>query len=566
MGSYIEQYYNALESGQIKACNKIKRQLKQFVDDIHNPKTFEFLQIDGTYRKETFIFDEDRANEPIDFIETFCVQSKAPFAGQPIRLLLFQKAIIQAVYGFVSELTGYRRYKEVLLEIARKNGKSTLIAGLSAYHLICEKGISILNCANTMKQANIVFEETKNFILQSPILSKRCKKRKSDLYVPSTFSSMLPLANNAQNLDGYNGDVVLLDEIAGFTSTAMYDILKQSQGSKLEPLVFMFSSGGFVRDNFFDDKLDYANNVLDGIVEDYSFISFLYELDDIEDEKEVEKQVNDFTCWIKTNPALGEFRSFDEFNEQAQKAKVDKTYKPTLMAKYFNLPQSGVTGWLSFEDFNNTELFDIEEFKGQYFLGGFDLSEVGDLTCGTMFFMNKGSLKKYIHQMYWMPENVVEEKVRTDKVPYDKWIEQGWIRTSQGYKVDVQDVWNWFVETVQEYDLYPQWQGLDRWGASELEKKMKEAGVETEAVIQGAKTFSAPMKSLKAEFQDKNIIYNNNPVLKWCLANTKVETDKNSNIRPVKGKNQRKRIDGMVSLLDSYVVYCNHKQDFENML
>jgi len=562
--TYIEEYYSKMCSGEIIVCKKIKKQYEKLVNDIHTPYKIQQLQFDGSYKEITFIFDENKANLPINFIETFCKQSKSPYCGQPLKLMLWQKAMLQAIYGFVNAETGLRRYKEILVEVARKNGKSTLLSGLAAYHLTFFKGIQVVTAANSKSQAGIIFEEAKNMIMQSPALAKRVTKRKTDLYVPNTFSTMQPLASDSSNLDGLNADLVLLDEIHEFTDTKLYDVIKQSQGTKLEPLLFMITTNGFVRDNFFDAKIQYAEDVLNGVADNYAFLSFLYELDN-KGEKGLD-EIKDFRNWVKPNPALGIYRSFTELSEEVQKGKDDITYRPTLYAKYFNLPQTQHGSWMTFDELNNTETFDINDFKGNYFLGGYDLSEVNDLTCATMLFMKKNDDKKYIHQMYFMPKNLVEQKEIDDKVPYSQWIEQGWIYPSGTSKIKSEDVFNWLKDTVQKYNLYPRQQGLDRWGANEFLSLMESARVKVELVIQGTKTFSSPMKNLKGDFIDKKIIYNNNPVLRWCLMNTVEERDKNGNVRPIKGKNKNKRIDGTLSLLDAYVILQNNYIEFTNLL
>jgi len=563
--TFIEEYYNEIQSGRIVAGKKIRKQYEKLVHDIHNPYSTQQLQPDGNYKTITYVFDEDKASLPIEFIETFCKQSKAPYCGQPLKLMLWQKALIQSIYGFVDAETGLRRYKEVLVEVARKNGKSTLLSGLAAFHLICEQGAQIVTAANSKSQASIIFEEAKNMLMQSPALSTRAKKRKYDLFIPSTFSTMQPLASDSSNLDGLNADLVLLDEIHEFTNTKLYDIVKQSQGTKLEPLLIMITTNGFVRDSFFDSKLEYANKVLNGLIEDCTHISFLYELDE-EGKKGIE-EVKDFKNWIKANPALGQYRSFAELTELCKKAENDTSFRPTLFAKYFNLPQTASENWLSFDELNNTETFDLEEFRGCYCMAGFDLSEVGDLTCGTILFMRPGNDKKYVHQMYFIPAGLLEQKERDDKVPYSKWIEKGWLMPSGTSKIDTDDVINWFVNTVQKYDLYVQKVGYDRWGAAYFKKRLSvDYGVEMIDVIQGAKTFSQPMKALKADLIDKNIVYQNNPVLKWCFANTRVVTDTNGNVRPDKGRNGKRRIDGTVSLLDAFVVLLDNYAEFTNLL
>ncbi len=563
--SFIEQYYEEIKSGRIVACDKIKKQFKQLVDDIYNPKTFKVLGQDGEYHNITFVFDPNRASEPIEFIETFCKQSKAPFCGKPLKLMLWQKAIVQSIYGFVGEDSGYRRYKEVLLEISRKAGKSTLMSALAVYHMTVDSGVELCVGANTRSQAEIIFTEARNMIDQNPTLSKRMKKRKYDLYCPSNYNIMKPVANNG-NLDGLNTDLFFADEIAEYKATIMYDRIKGGQGVKYEPLRFLTSSGGFERDGFFDNKIEYAEKVLYGIIEDPVFLSFMYELDNVEDKKAVQKQILDRKMWAKVNPSLGEHRSYAEFDEAVKTSQEDKSQQPEIYAKYFNLKVNGVGGWLSWDELNNEATFDIGEFRDQYFLGGFDLSEINDLTCGTMLFMKPDSDTIFIHQMYWIPEGIdIDKKSKEDNAAYRKWIEKGWVRTSPGSKINVEDVFNWFCETIQQYNLYPQWQGFDRWKSKEFVKLMTDAGIELEDIPQGMKTLSAPMKELAADFRDKKINYQNNPVLKWCLMNTRAERDSNGNIKPSK-KNAKRRIDGLASLLDAYVVLCNHRSEFLDLL
>ena len=434
MQTYIEEYYNKIKSGEIIVGKKIRKLYEKVVDDIHNPKTYKILQQNGEYKDVTFIFDEKKASRPINFIQSFCKQSKAPFTGQLIILELWQKALLQTVYGFVDKDTDYRQYQEVFLEVGRKNGKSTLLSGVGAYHIITDKGCEICCGANTRSQAEIVFQETKNMLMQNQLLSKRVKKRKYDLYNEKNLNTMKPLANN-NNLDGLNTDIFCVDEIHEFKDAVLYDLIKQGQGVKKEPLIFLITTNGFVRDLFFDNKLAYANNVLNGIITDHTFLPVLYELDAI-DAKQANIEITNKNNWFKTNPSLGKFRSFADIDKLIKQSANDKTERAKLLAKYFNLPQSDLNGWLTVDEVTNTETFNIENFRGCYCVGGVDLSCVGDLTSATLIFMKPGSDKKYIVNKSWIPKDLVQEKEKEDNVPYSKWVEASYIGLSVNTRFD----------------------------------------------------------------------------------------------------------------------------------
>lgn len=559
--NYILEYWGEINRGNILVPDEVYKQYELLVQDINKPYCVDLEQYDGTYEHHEFIFDEAKAMEPINFIECFVKLSKAPYTGHPMRLMLWQKAAIQATYGFIDKVSRRRRYKEALILISRKNGKSGLSSALATYHLITEKGGQIVVFSNSKNQSTIVFDETKNIILQNSILSRRAKKRKFDLYVPSTFTEMKALANNLKNLDGLNVSVGYGDEIHAMDTSEVYDLIKQSQSLKPEPLIIFTTTNGFKRECFFDDKVSYAKNTLykiDGF-NDYTFLSFLYAMKD-------EGQLKDKKYWILANPSLGDIRPFTELDNAVKQAHADITFKPTLLTKYFNLPSNKLAAWLDYDQMINEETFDIEDFKGSYCITGTDLSEICDLTCITILFYKPETKAFYIYQKYFMPKDLVETKTRTDKVPYDYWVKKGFIIANGTTRIDHEGVVNWFDEFIRDYELYPVYNGFDRWGSNEFVKLMNNRGYDVTEVIQGYKTFTLPIKSLKSEFLDKKIIYNNNPVFRYCLTNVVIESDENGNQRPIKPKNQKQRIDGFMALLDAYVVYYNNMSDFINML
>ena len=541
--NYILTYYNLITSGKITVCKRLLRQYEKIVYDLNNP---------GKYH-----FDLKKANRPIEFIEKFCKHSKGQWAGKPVILDLWQKAMIQCIFGFVDD-NGLRRYREVFVIVARKNGKSTLLSAIGLYMLFAdgEGGAQVCCVAGKKDQAKIVFDEAKNMVSQSALLQKHIRKRKSDLYVDLTFSTFEPLASDSNTLDGLNMHCGILDEVHAWKDRNIYDVSKQSMGARQQPILFTISTAGFVRENIYDDLDGLSSDILYDKKEDERFISFIYELDE-------RKEWTNPKMWMKANPGLGTIKGLDYLQEQVKRAKNDKNYLPTLLTKDFNIKETGVGSWLTFETINNQDTFDLESLRNCYGIGGVDLSSVGDLTCASCLIRKEDKL--YLAQMYFIPEERAEQHIKEDKVPYKTWKEQGYIRFSSGNMVNFSDVTSWFNELRDKYGIYTLWVGYDQWGANQWADEMKQNGYTLEAVIQGAKTMSTPMKILASDLADKKINYNNNPILKWCLTNTQIEIDKNDNIRPIKGRNSKQRIDGAVSLIDSYVVYQRHYEDYLNM-
>ena len=541
--NYIQTYYNLIVGGQVVVSKKVRKQFDKLINDLNNP---------GKYH-----FDLNRATRPIEFVEKFCKHSKGQWAGKAVILDLWQKAIIQAIFGFVDD-KGIRKYREALIIVARKNGKSTLLSAIALYMLFAdyEGGAQICCVASKKDQAKIVFTEAKNMVTQSPWLSQLIKKRKSDLYVPITFSTFEPLASDSNTLDGLNMHCGIIDELHSIKDRNIYDVSKQSMGARTQPLLLIISTAGFVRENIYDNRYEYADKVLNGMIEDDRFISFIYELDE---RSEWSKQ----KCWAKANPGLGTIKSLEYMKNQVKQATDDKSYLPTVLTKDFNIRETGVGSWLTFETINNPATYDMSIFKECYGIGGVDLSSVGDLTCASVLVRKES--KWYLIQKYWIPLEKAEQKEREDKVPYTLWKEKGYVDFCLGNKINYTDVTNWFIDLREKYGIYTLWVGFDKWNAQYWQEEMKQNSFNLEEVIQGALTMSAPMKLLSADLENKTINYNNNPVLKWCLTNTQIEVDKNDNIRPVKGKNAKQRIDGTVSLIDAYVVLQRHYEDYINM-
>lgn len=543
MSNYIDEYLENMRSGKCIVSKRIRRVYEKLSDDIHNPKN-------------GFIFDEKKAQRPIDFIERFCRHSKGEWASQPLKLELFQKAFISALFGFIDEKTGFRKYRETLFYVARKNGKSVLLSGIALYCLIAdnEPGAEVYSVASKKDQARIIFTESVNMVKQSPELIGITKKRKSDLYFPLTFSKMQPLGKNSDTLDGLNSSLVIVDELHSIRDRNLYEVMKQSQSARRQPLFVMITTAGTIRESIFDDMYKYACGVADGTIKDDRFLPIMYELDD-------KKEAFDPLKWEKANPGLNSIKKLDDLISKVERAKNSPHDLTGVLVKDFNVIQSVSTAWLPFDDINNEETFDLSAFRGQYAIGGADLSITTDLTCATVLLMDKNE-KRFVTQMYFLPADNFEQRVHDEKIPYDKWLEAGLLRLCSGNSINYHDVTAWFLEIVEKYEITPAWIYYDSYSARYWVEEMTNHGFNMVRCVQGAKTLSLPMQKLGADLKKKLINYNNNTLLKWCLTNTGVQTDRNGNIVPIKAQSAKYRIDGLASLLDAYVGLCDHYNEY----
>ena len=560
--TYIEEYYNKISSGEIVACKKIKAVYKKLVDDLKKPKTVSFFnKITEENEEHTYIFDEEKANRPIQYIEKYCKHSKGKWAKKPVILELWQKAHIQALYGFVDKETGLRKYRKFALFVGKKNGKSTEGSGLGLFHLTKdgEGGAEVYSVATKKDQAKIIWEEAKRMAAKSPSICKRTRRLVNGIFYDKTESVFKAVASETDSLDGLNGSAILADEIWAWRDKGLLDIMSDSVSAREQPIIFEFSTMGKIREAVFDSEYEYFEAIikgyegLEGGIVDETVLPFIYELDEA-------KEWTDEKAWIKANPNLGITKTYKYLRDKVEKAKNKPDELSNLLCKEFNVRTTSQESWVSFDVANNEETFDMDEIYDSYAVGGVDLSSTTDLTCATLLVLKHN--KKYVVQQYFIPGERLDFKIKDDKIPYDKWEKRGLVTVCEGAKVNYSDVTQWFLRMNDEYKISTLWIGYDPWNTQYWVEEMKEYGFEMVEVRQGPKTMSNPMKQLEADLIEKNVIYNNNPVLKWCLCNTSVKRDENDNIRPVKGQKQRARIDGTVSLIIAYCVLFEKMNDY----
>lgn len=537
----IVEYYEKITSGEIKVSRKVRRVYKKLVDDIRDPN--------GEWE-----YNPKKANHAIEFIENFCKHSKGKAGGKPFILELWQKALIAAIFGFVHKIDGTRKYREVMLIVARKNGKSTLGSAIALYMLVAdgEPGPEVVSAATKKDQAKIIWSEAKRMVKKSPALNKRIRTLVAELVSDFNDGSFKPLSSDSNTLDGLNVHCGLIDELHAIEDKNLYDVIVDGTSAREQPLIVIVSTAGTVREGIFDIKYDEAERIINGYddpdgYKDERVLPIIYELDRREEWTDPE-------CWQKANPGLGTIKKIDELARKVKKAQENPLLVKNLLTKDFNVRETTTQAWLTFEQIDNQETFDISVLRPRYGIGGADLSSTTDLTAACVLFMIPGSDKIYFDHMYWLPEELLEKRAKEDKIPYDVWRDLGLLRTTPGNSVHPKYVTQWFIEVMREKDIYLSWVGYDSWSAKYWVEEMENTfGKIMIPVIQGKKTLSGPMKKLGADLESKKIVYNNNPITKWCLTNTSIDMDKNGNIQPVKS-NSRRRIDGLAAMLNAYVV------------
>ena len=515
------------------------------------------------------------AHKRIKFIETKCKHFEAPFAGKPFILMLFQKAFIESIYIFkiFDEEVGkwVKKHTDNLLMVARKNGKTPLIAGINLAEFFCgPMGTKILCSGNDYEQASLMFDACNAMREESPALAKVTRKNLRGIYfgnprqkkTKGKFSyqnkgSIRKISSRTGFKEGRNIRVGAVDEVHDLQDNTSVMPIRQALSTQDDPLYFEITTEGFINDGYLDQRLKEARQVLNGELERPRWNIWLYTQDS---EAEIWQ---DEKTWLKSNPGLGVIKKWSFLRGMVDEARTNTATRAFVLAKDFNIKQNTATAWLMPEDIRNEETFNLEEFRNCFAIGAVDLSRSGDLASARAIIMRKGDQKKYTVQKYFVPEAKIDTLPRQEKEMFESWVKQGFITISPGNENDFSLVTAWFVKLFKDYGIRMYKVGYDKWGAVYWKNEMEDLGFDCVRIDQSFGSMSEPMKLVEADLKSKLLIYNNNPIDKWCLENTALKMNSNYEIMPAKIQGQdEKKIDGAVTMIIGYRVYLDNRSEY----
>lgn len=546
--NYVRRYVRAIRAGTVTVSQPVRQ-------------VYERLDAEAADKACPYRFSAKLGDHAIRFIETFCRHYEGEHAGQLVKLELWEKAFIQTLFGWVDKKTRLRRFREFFLLVARKNGKSFLSACIMVYMLVAdgEAGAQCVSIATKYDQAAIVYKTARKIIEQDPDLSALVVPIIGGMEFKLTNSTMKALASKSKTLDGLNLHYCSCDELHAQEDRNLYDVTKQGMKARKQPIFGTITTAGFAREGIYDDMYEYARSVAMGTVADAHLLPVLYTLDD-------RAEWIDPNAWAKANPGLGTIKSRQQLADDVERAKHDPSCLPSLLVKDFNVQENAAASWLPWAVLKNEMVADADYLNHSYAIGGCDLSATTDLTCATLLIRRPDDPQFYVLQQYFLPKARVEqvEHQGRKEAPYRLWAQQGWLTLCDGATVDYNDVTEWFVSMVQERDIRPLWVCYDAALSGYWVPQMTDMGFEMERIRQGPVTWTYPMKRMKGLFEDHRIVYQNNPILRWCLSNTAAKSSNQRGIDSIQPEKitANRRIDGTVSLLNAMTGYYNHEDEF----
>ncbi len=550
---YLKEYYEECKSGNIVVGQELMTELDRLIDDLES----------GIYRYET-----DEAHLRIDFMENLCLQSKNPFYMKPLKLMLWQKAFFEVVYSFkvYSEENGkwIRRFKKVLLLIARKNGKTTMMAGDAHFDLRCgDGGMDIVCASNDDKQADLLWSEIEGMRKRLDPKMRFTHKNLKNISNKKNDTKIFKMSAKTQNKDGRNIDKTYMDESHDAKDDEIAGACEKSMSTKIEPLFFNLTTEGVIDKGYLDQELAYARGVLREEIEDDSYLPWLYTQDSEEEVWQDERS------WQKANPSLGVVKKASFIRGELEKSKIQKSTRMQTLCKDFNIKQNAAQSWLMREDYVYEQpIFDLEEFRGQICIGAVDLSATTDLSNAKILLMRPGDDTRYVYSHYWIPETKLRKSPdESSGAKYSEWAKDGILTIHEGNEIDISQIADWFFEIYDKYDIRLLMCGYDQRYAKTFLDRMNYYGFATEMIYQNKYVMSSPMKLVEAELKSRSINYNQNDMDRWCLGNASIQIDSLGNIMCVKiSNNEKRRIDGAVTLIILYEVFRRHRDEMMSIL
>lgn len=533
MDNYLLSYYQAIQNGSVTVGKWIKLFFEYVVKGLE---------------KQSFFFDQKKANKAIRFIENFCHHCEG--RDDLLKLELWQKAIVSVIFGIVGK-DGLRQFREVVIIVARKNGKSLFAAAIIAYCVFLdgEYGAKVFCVAPKLDQADLVYSAFWQTIQKEPELQALTKRRKSDYFVESINSSVKKLAFNAKKADGFNPHLTVCDEISswpGDNGLKQYEVMKSALGARKQPLILSISTAGYINEGIYDELITRCTRLLLGDSKETRLAPFLYMIDDID-------KWNDINELRKSNPNLGVSVSVDYLLEEIAIAEGSLSKKAEFLTKYCNIKQNSSQAWISTQDVERAsgQPISLEDFRNCYCVGGIDLSRTTDLTaCCAVLEKDK---RLYVFTKFFLPSECIEEATQRDGIPYQAYIQRGFLTPSGDNFVDYHDCFNWFRSLVEQYDIYPLKIGYDRYTAQYLVQEMREYGFHMDDVFQGT-NLTPVIRETEGLIKDGVINIGDNDLMKVHLLDTALKIEAESGrCRPIK-ISAKSHIDGTAALLDAMTV------------
>lgn len=546
--NYLESYIAEIRSGKILVGNELLTELERLEADMQS----------GEY-----IYDTTEADKRIDFIENVCRCTKSPFYGEPMKLLLFQKAFMSALYGFKMP-DGTDRFQRVLLMITRKNGKSEFCSGLSLAELIIGgKGLDIVCSSNDDNQASILTNAIDTMRLMIDPEQLDTWRNQQGIKCLVNNNRIFKLSDRTRNKEGRNIDIAVIDEVHEMKEPIIVKSIEQSQSLKINPKLILITTEGFVNGGFLDNELIRARAIINGEIDDAASRHYLPWLYTQDSEAEVWQGTRDNMLWQKSNPTVGIIKRWNYLEQQVDLARSSKSDRVFVLSKDFNIKQSNSEAWMKAEDYEYLLEYDIETFRGALCIGAVDIAETTDLCSAKILLMLPNDSRKFIVSQYFIPQGKIERNDdKSAGAKYEEWARRGLIRILDGNYINTALLADWFFEMYQRYGLRPYHIGYDAKFANEFINRIGDYGFDCETVWQRPDVMSNPINMVEADMKSR-LIVGLNEVDKWCISNAtlRVNSQGFGILEKIKGQSQRK-IDGAVSLVILYETFRRHQTEF----
>lgn len=548
--TWLWKYWDAIRRGEVLVGRELRVELEALLAELE---------------EDRYDYDTRVADFRILFMEGCIRLTKSPFYGQPMKLMLWQKALIEVIYSYKMADTGLDRFQRIILLIGRKNGKSEVCSGLGLTEfMVGPQGADIVCSSNDDSQANIIYEAINTMRLMIDPKSRDTWKNQTCIRNKATNSKIFKLSDRTRNKEGRNIDFAVVDEVHEMKENVIVKAIEQSQSLKPNPKLILITTEGFVNGGFLDEELQKCRKILAGELEGPAAERTLPWLYTQDSEQEVWQDRN---SWQKSNPTLGVVKRWDYLDIQVDLARQSRADRAFVLSKDFNIKQTTSQAWLMQEDYTYPATYDLETFRGYYALGAVDLAETTDLTAAKVLLMRPDDPVKYVLSRYFIPESkLTASDDRGAGAKYSDWAAAGLLTVIPGNDVDQEVVADWFYSLYEEYDIRLVRYGYDQKFAKQFIKRMDQYGFEGEMVVQSKFVLNSPLRLVEADLKSRLINYNENPIDRWCLSNASLQIDSMGFALAVKINNQKaRRIDGAVCLIILYEMFRRYRTEFKEL-